>query len=190
MNGPTLGAELGGGGKRTGVFLDRDGTLMEDVGYPRDPEQVRLLPGVPDALRQLQQAGARLIIVSNQSGIGRGLITPDQAKAVHERLIQQLEGHDVIIDASRYCPHAPGERCACRKPSPVMLQLAASGLGIELGASYMIGDKESDVEAGRRAGCRTVLLSLGSDTGVTTSADHVARDLSEACGLLLAGARA
>jgi len=167
------------------VFLDRDGTLIEDVGYPRDPDRVRLLPGVPEALQRLRQAGFRLVIVSNQSGVGRGLVTPEEVTAVHRRLIEVLEGHGVVIDDARYCPHAPEDACDCRKPSPAMLYAAAEHLGIDLAGSFMVGDKASDAEAGRRAGAATVLLSADAGGG-EAGADHLARDLPQAVELILA----
>lgn len=165
------------------VFLDRDGTLIEDVGYARDPEQVRLLEGAAEALRELRRRGFRLVVVSNQSGIGRGLITPAEARAVHERFVRVLGEAGVALDAVRYCPHAPEERCSCRKPSPGMLLEAAEALGLELAASWMVGDAPSDVEAGRRAGCRTLLLGGGG-----AAADGVAASWAEALGIVTGGA--
>ncbi len=147
------------GAEARAVFLDRDGTLIHDAGYIRDPLQVRLLPGAASGLTRLHQAGFRLVMVSNQSGIGRGMITPAEAEAVHDRLVACLAEHGIQLDAAHYCPHLPEEGCACRKPSPALLLSAARELGIDPGRSWMIGDKESDVAAGRQAGCRTVLLA-------------------------------
>ncbi len=145
------------------VFLDRDGTLMPDVGYPDDPESVELLPGVVEGLHACRYAGFRLAIISNQSGVGRGYFGPDTVAAVHQRLLDLLQAGGVSIDDSQYCLHAPEDRCTCRKPSPVMIQRSAAHLGIELAASFMIGDKPSDVEAGRRAGCHSILFAPGMD---------------------------
>jgi D-glycero-D-manno-heptose 1,7-bisphosphate phosphatase len=170
------------------VFLDRDGTLIEDVDYPRDPEAVRMLDGAVEALGDLRKAGYRLVVVSNQSGIGRGLVTAEDARRVHERFVAELARHGVELDDVRYCPHAPGEGCNCRKPAPAMLLAAAADLGLDLAASFMIGDKASDVEAGRRAGCRTVLLAPDgrpSDGGAADGADRVARDWSEALAFVV-----
>lgn len=166
------------------VFLDRDGTLIEDVGYPRDPDEVRLLSGVPAALGRLAAAGLRLVVVSNQSGIGRGLIRTEEASAVHDRLVADLGGQGIVLDGAKYCPHAPGEGCDCRKPAPGMLLDAAAELDLDLGSSFMIGDKQSDVEAGRRAGCRaTVLLAMGA--AEAGGADRVAADLGSAADFIL-----
>ncbi len=139
--------------------MDRDGTLIDDVGYPSRPEDVRLLPGAAKALSRFGAAGYKRIVISNQSGIGRGLITQAQATAVHERLLAVLAEEGVEIDATYYCPHAPDERCSCRKPSPELILQAVREFDLDPSRSFMIGDKPSDVEAGVRAGCRTILLS-------------------------------
>jgi D-glycero-D-manno-heptose 1,7-bisphosphate phosphatase len=144
---------------RVAVFLDRDGTLIEDAGYPRDPALVRLLPGAAKSLRALAASGLVLVVVSNQSGVGRGLVTSGEAAAVRERFEECLRAGGVRLHASYYCPHAPWEGCPCRKPSPGMLLRAAEDLGIDLGRSFLVGDKTSDVEAGRRAGCSTIHFS-------------------------------
>jgi D-glycero-D-manno-heptose 1,7-bisphosphate phosphatase len=156
------------------VFLDRDGTLIDDVGYPREPDRVRLLAGVPEGLAGLHTAGWRLVVVSNQSGLGRGIITEEQARAVHEEFVALLAQEGISLDHVRYCPHAPWEGCECRKPAPGLLLAASAELGLDLASSFMIGDKPSDVEAGRRAGTRTVLFAPGG--ALCGRADHVARD--------------
>lgn len=143
--------------KRPAVFFDRDGTVIVDVGYPKDPNQVQLLDGIGPALRTLQQRFA-LVLVSNQSGIGRGMITPEEAERVHERTVACLAEQGIHLDAARYCPHAPEDGCRCRKPSPEMLLQAARALALDLTQSYMVGDRATDLEAGKRAGCRSILL--------------------------------
>ncbi|MBA3541531.1 MAG: HAD family hydrolase [Deltaproteobacteria bacterium] len=134
------------------LFLDRDGTLIVDVGYPRDPAEVALLPGAADTLRSLANDWT-LVIVSNQSGIARGLITPEQANAVHDRVLAAFAAEGVAFAGVYYCPHAPDAGCACRKPAPGLLLDAARELDLDLAASIMIGDKISDVAAGVAAGC-------------------------------------
>jgi D-glycero-D-manno-heptose 1,7-bisphosphate phosphatase len=141
---------------RRALFLDRDGTLIVDVGYPSDPAQVELLPGVVDALRELQQEWM-LVVISNQSGIGRGLFTAEDAAAVHRRFLELFEQAGVTFAGSYYCPHTPDAACRCRKPEPGMLLDAARELGLEISASVMIGDKPSDLDAGRAAGCGRVI---------------------------------
>ncbi len=137
------------------LFLDRDGTLIVDTGYPRDPSVVELIPGAIEALRDLERDWA-LVIVSNQSGIGRGLITPAEAAAVDAR-VRELFGAGGIEFAGVYhCPHAPEDHCACRKPKPGMLEQAARELDLDLAASVIVGDKPSDVEAGAAVGARGI----------------------------------
>jgi histidinol-phosphate phosphatase family protein len=165
------------------VFLDRDGTLIEDLGYPREPDRVRLLDGAAEALVQLQEAGLKLILVGNQSGIGRGIVTEEEARAVHQRFVSELRAKGISLDAVRYCPHAPWEQCDCRKPLPGLLNSAAAELGVDVSRSFMVGDKASDVEAGHRAGARTVLLGDAPDP--QSDPDHVARDWSDALGFIL-----
>ncbi|HEX8109737.1 MAG TPA: HAD-IIIA family hydrolase, partial [Kofleriaceae bacterium] len=115
-------------GPRRALFVDRDGTLIVDVGYPRDPAQVEPLPGALDALRALQ-AHFALVIVSNQSGIGRGLITQAEARAVHARVVERFGQAGVAFAGAYYCPHDPGAACVCRKPAPGLLLDAARELG-------------------------------------------------------------
>jgi D-glycero-D-manno-heptose 1,7-bisphosphate phosphatase len=165
------------------VFLDRDGTLMVDVGYPSDPAQVRLLPGVAQALRACREAGCRLAIVSNQSGVGRGYFDAGAVTAVHGRLLEALAGEGVTIDGTEYCLHAPEDGCDCRKPAPTMILRLADRLGVDPRASLMIGDKSSDIEAGRHAGCRTLLLGpAAADDRIP--ADFRAADWAAALALL------
>jgi histidinol-phosphate phosphatase family protein len=137
---------------RPALFLDRDGTLIVDVGYPRDPALVEPLPGAIDALRELQHSYA-LVIISNQSGIGRGLITEAEAAAVHARTVELFAAGGVTFAGAYYCPHSPDAACRCRKPAPGLLFDAARELDLDLARSIMIGDKPSDLEAGRAAGC-------------------------------------
>ncbi|HMC89625.1 MAG TPA: HAD family hydrolase [Gemmataceae bacterium] len=165
--------------RRRAVFLDRDGTLIEDVGYPNDPRAVRLLPGAAAALARLQEQGFRLIVISNQSGIGRGMVSPEQARQVHEELARQLGKRNVQLDGAYYCPHAPEDGCACRKPSPSLLLRAGEELQLDLSQSFMIGDKVSDVEAGRAAGCRTIFFKAGAESQAPARADFVAASWSD-----------
>ncbi len=177
--------------KRRAVFLDRDGTLNFDPGYLNDPEQVRLLPGVPEALSLLSAAGYLLIVVSNQSGVGRGKITLQNLHAIHERMDQLLVPYQVKIDAYYFCVHRPDENCQCRKPHPQLLLAAAQTHGIDLRESWMIGDRDTDLEAGHRAGCKKGILVLTGD-GMSSQnqisreiAHEVALDLQNAAQVIL-----
>ena len=175
--------------RRRAVFLDRDGTLMEDVGYPSSPDSVMLVPGATKALLELREAGFALVVVSNQSGVARGLISPDQARAVHERLMAELAEAGAGVDGSYYCFHGPDAGCDCRKPAPGMILRAAAELGIDLGQSTMVGDKRIDAQAGRAAGCTTVLLARSGEDAAS-AADHVVDDWGDAVhAILREGAR-
>jgi histidinol-phosphate phosphatase family protein len=136
------------------ILLDRDGTLIEDVPYNDDPDRVRPLPGVGQALERARRAGVKLAVVSNQSGIGRGLIEPGQLRAVNRR-VEQLLGP---LGPWLICPHAPEQRCACRKPAPGLLLAAAARLGVPPWRCAVIGDIGADVEAARAAGARGILV--------------------------------
>ncbi len=158
---------------RPAVFLDRDGVINAGVPDPESGtfesplrlEDVRLLPGVPDALRELADAGYVLVCVSNQPVAAKGKVSLDALLALHGRVLELLEREGVSVPASRLCPHHPDGAvgdlagpCDCRKPAPGMLLDAARRLGLDLSASWMIGDTDADVLAGRTAGCRTVLI--------------------------------
>ncbi len=144
------------------IFLDRDDTLIKNVPYLGDPAQVELCPGAAEAVKAWQSAGWSLVMVSNQSGVGRGLITKEQVAAVNAETYRQLGVKG--FDGEYLCYAAPGDPYGSeeRKPSPIMLQRAAEEMGIDLAVSYMIGDKEIDVECGHRAGCRSVLVLTGN----------------------------
>jgi len=165
------------------VFFDRDGTLMEEVHYCGDPAKVKLYPGVPESLAKLKQAGFRLFIVTNQSGIGRGLITEAQYHAVQEELLRQIG--DGLIDASYFCPDAPEVPSVRRKPEPGMVLEAAVDFDLDLSASWFIGDKSADVECGRRAGARTILVLTGYGAQQNCHPDFRVADVVEAIGIVL-----
>ncbi len=148
--------------KGRALFLDRDGTIIVDVGYPRDPAQVALLPGAAEALAALAPHAA-LVIVSNQSGLARGLITPAEAAAVHARVALLLADAGVAVAGAFYCPHGPDDGCRCRKPAAGLLLDAAAAHDLDLAASIVVGDKPSDVAAGAAAGCRAGLLFAAAD---------------------------
>jgi D-glycero-D-manno-heptose 1,7-bisphosphate phosphatase len=161
------------------VFMDRDGTVIVDVGYPSRPEQVELLPDTAAGLARLKADGFKLVVISNQSGIGRGLVTEADAQRVHARLVAVLADAGVDLDGAYYCPHAPEDACTCRKPSPELILRAARELDLDPGRSFMVGDRDSDLESGRRAGCRTILLGRPTDGGPV--ADHVAGSWADVC---------
>ena len=155
-------------GKKRAVFLDRDGTINVEVQYLGNPADFQFIPGVPWALRRLKGAGFLLVVVTNQSGIGRGYYDEAALESIHEQMHADLAGFGVSIDACYFCPHHPDhatgnyrKECDCRKPLPGMLQQAAEDLDIDLSRSYMIGDKLADVEAGINAGCTPLMVLTG-----------------------------
>ena len=152
---------------RRALFLDRDGTLMVDTGYVRDPADVVLLPGVARGLVDARELGFDIIVVSNQSGVARGIISTAQLEAVQARFEALLEAEGACIDMVRFCLHGPDDGCLCRKPAPGMLHDAASARGIDLRRSVMVGDRDSDMVAGRSAGCTTIILG-----GTSMNADY------------------
>ncbi len=143
---------------RGAVFLDRDNTLMFDVPYASRPEQVRLMPGVGAAIRELNRLGFATVVITNQSGIARGYFTEEQLGEVNEELRVQLAKWGATIDALYYCPHLPDEGCPCRKPGIQLFQRACEDHGIDPKASFVVGDQAHDVEAGLRMGCKTALI--------------------------------
>jgi D-glycero-D-manno-heptose 1,7-bisphosphate phosphatase len=166
------------------VFIDRDGTIMEDTDYCSDPKDVRIFPGVLDALRRLKSRGFKLIIITNQSGIGRGLFTLDQYRAVESEVLRQLG--DGLVDATYYCPDAPEQHSKCRKPAPGMVVKATQDHQIDLSRSFFIGDKEVDVECAHNAGVRAIRVQTGIQRDVTGSkADWVADDVPAAVQIIL-----
>jgi D-glycero-D-manno-heptose 1,7-bisphosphate phosphatase len=173
------------GGEEAGVravFFDRDGTLMEETGYCADPKLVRVFPGVTEALRELRAAGFRIIVATNQAGIAHGIMTDADYQAVHAEFLRQI-GPD-LIDATYYCADHPDAASARRKPEPGMLLEGAAEFGIDLARSYMVGDRASDVECGRRAGSTAILVLTGYGTS-EEPADFVAPDAVSAARWIL-----
>lgn len=166
------------------VFLDRDGTVMQDADYCSDPTQVRVFDGVPEALRQLRQEGYKLIIITNQSGIGRGFFTVDQYRLVEAEVLRQLGPG--LIDATYFCPDLPGQPSKCRKPAPGMVLEAARDHHVDLARSFFVGDKEIDAECGHNAGVRSIRVRTGFDKMTDGScADWVAENLVEAARIIV-----
>jgi len=179
---------------RRAVFLDRDGTINEEVGYLDRIEQFRLLPGTAEAIGMLNRAGRTVVVVTNQAGIARGFFDEAFVEETHRHLQDLLRGVGAHIDGFYYCPHHPTEGrepyrrdCPCRKPKPGLLLRAAAELGLALEDSYMIGDSPKDVEAGIRAGARGILVGTGygRDCLPPQETAYVAEDLTEAVRWIL-----
>jgi len=165
------------------VFMDRDGTLIENVEYPKDPDKVRLLPGVIEGLGKLHKNRYALIIVTNQPGIGLGYNTLEDFYKVDRTFRKMLHSKGVMIDRVYYCPHNLKDNCDCRKPNPYFAQRAQKELGTRIEDSYMIGDNASDTEFGKNAGMKTILVSKDSYHGPMP--DYVAKNFSDAVEWIL-----
>ena len=171
-------------GKQPAVFIDRDGTIIHDADYCSDPKQVQVFQGAPEALRRFREKNYKLIIITNQSGIGRGFFTVEQYRTVEAEVLRQLG--DGLIDAIYFCPDVPGVPSKCRKPAPGMILQAARDHDVDLARSFFIGDKEIDVECGHNAGVRTIRVRTGFDKMTDGScADWVADDLPAAVKIIV-----
>ncbi|MBH0202646.1 MAG: D-glycero-beta-D-manno-heptose 1,7-bisphosphate 7-phosphatase [Nitrospira sp.] len=179
------------------IFLDRDGTLNPDPGYIKSPDQFELFPGVSEVLAKLKRAGARLIVVTNQSGIARGFLSREALDAVHMKLKRLLlDSAGVTLDAIYFCPHHPDDGCECRKPNRGMIDRAVRECGVNLDRSYLIGDHLRDIELAKRVGARSILVTTGvvlprdaeqlNASGPTP--DRIASSLAEAADWLLSDA--
>src|SRR5947208_17115457 len=166
------------------VFIDRDGTIMQDADYCSDPREVKIFPRVAEALRRLKSKGFKLIIITNQSGIGRGFFTMEQYRAVEAEVLRQLGNG--LIEATYFCPDVPGVPSKCRKPAPGMIFQAAREHDVDPARSFFIGDKEIDVECGHSAGVRTIRVRTGFDKMTEDSrADWIAEDLAAAAKIIM-----
>ncbi|MFO0697625.1 MAG: lipopolysaccharide heptosyltransferase II [Nitrospira sp.] len=179
------------------IFLDRDGTLNPDPGYIKSPDQFELFPGVAQTLARLKLAGARLILVTNQSGIARGILSRHNLEAIHKKLARLLDQAGVRLDGIYFCPHHPDDGCGCRKPNRGMIDQAVQERGVDLERSYVIGDHLRDIELAKRVGARSVLVTTGVTRpqdveGLTEThriPDQVAASLAEAVDWLLSDVR-
>jgi len=187
---------------RPAVFIDRDGTLTEEVGYVNHPSRLRLLPRSARAVRRLNDAGIPAVLVTNQAGIARGYFSAEVLDAVTRELVAQLKDGGAHLDGIYVCPHHPSAgappyrmECGCRKPKPGLLERAAGDLALDLKGSVMVGDKPSDLDAAARAGARGVLVLTGYGRGeweyrrtvFPVAPDHVAEDLLDAVEWALRG---
>lgn len=175
------------------LFIDRDGTLIEERNYLSDPEQVALIPGAAEAVRMAREAGWLVVVLTNQSGVGRGYFSLSDVERVNRRIEQLLEREGAGLDGIFVCPHAPEENCPCRKPRPGLVEEAARQLPVDLARSWMVGDKTADIELARNAGLRGALVLTGYGAEAAEEAgglaEFVASDLGEAVRRILAADR-
>lgn len=180
-----------------GLFLDRDGTINVEVDFLTKPEEIQLIPGAARAIREANELGLKVCVISNQSGVARGLLTEAQLGLIHKRFRDLLAEQGANVDEILYCPHHPDvgvppyrKVCTCRKPNTGMLRKAADEFGIDLKKSFVIGDRCSDIQAGEKAGCGTVLVLTGygeferADCEKVARVDFVASNLYEAWGYI------
>ena len=175
------------------VFVDRDGTINREVHHLSDPDQLELLPGAAEGLRELSEAGCTLVVVSNQSPIGRGMFTEARLLEINGRLSEMLAAEGVKIGGWYWCPHAPWEGCACRKPAPGLFLRARDEMGVILEKSWVVGDRLNDLRAGRQVGARAILVATGYGKGEyalpehTACVDYFVPTLREAADVILRG---
>ena len=163
------------------VFLDRDGTMAEDVSYCRRPEDFRLLRNTAKAIKLLNECGFKVIVVTNQSGVGRGYFTEEALAQIHEKMKRELARQGARVDAIYYCPHHPDDNCDCRKPKPGMMRQAVKDYHIDLERSFVMGDMLSDIAMGKATGCRTILIGNRPPVGGgEAEPDDIAPDILEA----------
>ncbi|HKG21604.1 MAG TPA: D-glycero-beta-D-manno-heptose 1,7-bisphosphate 7-phosphatase [Blastocatellia bacterium] len=181
------------------IFLDRDGTINEDIGYVSAPDELKIYPWAAEAIRLFNEAGLKVIVITNQSGVARGMYSEETLNAIHDRLREELGRHEARIDGAYYCPHHPEigveqyrRKCECRKPLDGMLKRAARDHAIDLELSYMVGDKASDINLASNAGARGVLVLTGYGRETLADRGHypcepviVAEDLLEAARRIL-----
>ncbi|MDD5382045.1 MAG: D-glycero-beta-D-manno-heptose 1,7-bisphosphate 7-phosphatase [Candidatus Margulisbacteria bacterium] len=178
------------------VFLDRDGTIVEDVGYLNTPEQIKFIPGSIAAIKKLNEAGYKVVVITNQAGVARGLVTEDMLQTIDKTLHKWILNGGAHLDGLYYCPHHPEhgvypykQVCECRKPHPGLIKRAARDLKIDLARSYMVGDKATDIEAGKRAEIKTVFVMSGrgreEKQNFKEKPDHITNNLLEAVDWIL-----
>ncbi len=175
-------------GKKRFVVLDRDGTIIEEHNHLSDLEKVELLPETPAGLRRMMSMGLGLAVATNQSGIGRGYFDLDLLSQIHDKVRTLLAEEKVQLDGIYFCPHTPDQSCACRKPGPGMVEAAARDHGFDPKCSFVIGDRETDIELGNNIGATTFLVTTGYGAHVLSaglaSPDYVVSGLAEAASVI------
>ena len=167
--------------KRRFVVLDRDGTIIAERHYLSDPRQIQLLPGSVEGLRRMLEMGLGLVVITNQSGVGRGFFDEDRLEQIHTRLREQLQAKEIDLAGIYYCPHTPENDCLCRKPRTGLIEQVAKQLDFDLAASFVVGDKAADIEMGRRVKATTFLVRTGYGAEVAADLaiqpDYIVDDL-------------
>jgi D-glycero-D-manno-heptose 1,7-bisphosphate phosphatase len=174
--------------RRPFVLLDRDGTIIVERHYLSDPRQIEFLPGAINGLRQMRTLGLGLVVVTNQSAVGRGFFDESHLNLIHRHLRELLKDEGIQLGGIFFCPHTPETNCSCRKPRPGLAERAAQELAFDLQASFLIGDKPADIELGRNVGATTFLVRTGYGASFvndpTVHPDYIANDLSAAAQIM------
>jgi histidinol-phosphate phosphatase family protein len=174
------------------VFIDRDGTISKDVPYCSSPKDFELLPEAAGGIKLLNKHHFQVVVVTNQSGIARGYFTEETLAKIHDKMHDELARQGAHVDSIYYCPHHPDDGCDCRKPSPKMVLQATSDLNIDLSQSYVVGDSAMDIEMGKRAKCKTILIKPGANAGKAIDCsykpDYIASSVIVAAQLIIADA--
>lgn len=168
------------------VFIDRDGTMAEDVRYCSRPEDFELFPNTAKAIKLLNEHGFKVIVITNQSGIARGYFTEEILADIHDKMRKELAKEGAWLDAIYYCPHHPNDKCDCRKPKPKLVLQAAKEYNINLKRSFVVGDLQMDIDLGKAVGCKSILIKGSSSVSdEEMNPDAVASDLLEAAEIIL-----
>jgi D-glycero-D-manno-heptose 1,7-bisphosphate phosphatase len=179
--------------KRRAVFLDRDGTIAEEVGYANHISRFIVYPFAAAAIRRLNEAGLPVIVVTNQSGVARGFFPESLIGQMHDKMVEELAAGGAHVDGMYYCPHIRDDQCSCRKPLPGMLELAAREHNLEISGSVLVSDRYNDIQMGHETGCRTILVLTGYGRGDyewnrakwPRQPDHVVENLADAVEIIL-----
>jgi D-glycero-D-manno-heptose 1,7-bisphosphate phosphatase len=179
--------------KRRAVFLDRDGTIAEEVGYANHISRFVVYPFAAAAIRRLNEAGLPVIVVTNQSGVARGFFPESLIGQMHDKMVEELAAGGAHVDGMYYCPHIRDDQCSCRKPLPGMLVLAAREHNLEVPGSVLVSDRYNDIQMGHENGCRTILVLTGYGRGDyewnrakwPRQPDHVVENLADAVEIIL-----
>jgi D-glycero-D-manno-heptose 1,7-bisphosphate phosphatase len=179
--------------KRRAVFLDRDGTIAEEVGYANHISRFVVYPFAATAIRRLNEAGLPVIVVTNQSGVARGFFPESLIGRMHEKMVEELAAGGAHVDGMYYCPHIRDDQCSCRKPLPGMLEQAAREHNLEISGSVLVSDRYNDIQMGHETGCRTILVLTGYGRGDyewnrakwPRQPDHVVENLADAVEIIL-----
>jgi D-glycero-D-manno-heptose 1,7-bisphosphate phosphatase len=179
--------------KRRAVFLDRDGTIAEEVGYANHISRFVVYPFAAAAIRRLNEAGLPVIVVTNQSGVARGFFPESLIGRMHEKMVEELAAGGAHVDGMYYCPHIRDDQCSCRKPLPGMLEQAAREHNLEISGSVLVSDRYNDIQMGHENGCRTILVLTGYGRGDyewnrakwPRQPDHVVENLADAVEIIL-----